>query len=205
GSGPLLLALEAAAQTGAGVAEVLPQVAGAHGLGHLLPPGPAQLAQVALEQEGAHEHDEEADEPEQEAGRKRRDQQAEAGDEAESRPLEVAPGVLVEGGRADLTRECGVVLVELLLDLLEDPLLVLRQRHACLATSRFFGGRPYESIFAHPTEANNARTPDHARLRRLCHDPAPTAGPPGASSASLLRPPGWRAPRRPARSGAAAC
>src|SRR5207248_9445446 len=93
GGNPSLLALEAAAQTGAGVAEVLTQVAGAHGLGHLLPAGAAKLAQVALEQEGAHEHDEETDEPEQEAGRERRDQQAEAGDEAEGRPLEVAPGV----------------------------------------------------------------------------------------------------------------
>jgi len=37
--------------------------------------------------------------------------------------------VAVDGRRADGAGEVGVVLVELLLDLLEDSLLVLRQRH----------------------------------------------------------------------------
>src|SRR5581483_2027593 len=127
-----------------------------------------ELAEVALEQEGAEKHDEEADEAEEKARGEGGDEQAEAGDEAESRPLQVAARVLVQGGRADLARECRVVLVELLLDLLEDSLLVLGQRHYRLATSSLSSGgaptNPSSRSVPMPTTRDAASCPAQDRF-----------------------------------------
>src|SRR5439155_21078942 len=124
------VAAESVAEAAAGVAEGLPQVASAPRRGPLLPAGLAHLPQVALEHRGTAEHHEEADDPDGPGRRERGDQHDEAGDEPERGPFEVATGMAVEGRRADVVREGRIVLVELLLDLLEDPLFVLGKRHA---------------------------------------------------------------------------
>ena len=57
------------------------------------------------------------------------DEEHEAADEAEHRPLDVAGRVAVQGGLGDLLHQLGIGDREVGLDLLEDPLLVLGKRH----------------------------------------------------------------------------
>src|SRR5437763_10594909 len=188
--GGLLVLLEAPAQAVAGVAEVLPQVAGPHGLGHLLPAGPPELAQVALEQEGTAEHHEEPDESQEQRGGERGDEEGEAGDEPEGRPLQVAAGVAVQGGRADLPGQCRVVLVELLLDFLEDSLFVFRQRHV---------PSPLDSQ-RRPTQPSSRSVPRPTTRGNSIIPRDPIADRPAAWGAGPPHPPGWRARRLGRRS-----
>src|SRR5439155_23710549 len=59
----------------------------------------------------------------------RNDHKHQAPDEAKGCPLQVAAGVPVDGGLADLTDELRVGGIEVLLDLGEDALFVLGKRH----------------------------------------------------------------------------
>ena len=93
-------------------------------------PGPAELAHVVLDGERADEHDQEADARRDRAGREREDHQQQAGDEPDDRPLDHPRRVPVERGVGDLLHQLGVGGREVLLDLLQDPLFVLGERHA---------------------------------------------------------------------------
>ena len=53
----------------------------------------------------------------------------ETGHEAQQRPLQVAVGVRVDGRVGDVASQCRIGLVELLLDLAQDALFVLGERH----------------------------------------------------------------------------
>src|SRR5690606_39141704 len=88
------------------------------------------------------EHDEEADDGERRRRRERQDEEHEPGDEAEGGPLQVAAGVPVERGRADLADQVGGGGVKLLLDLLEDALFVLGQRHAASVPTNLGESQP---------------------------------------------------------------
>ena len=97
--------------------------------GELLEARLAELAQVALEHQRRHEHQQEARERQPEGCRQGDHQEHSPGDEPDHRPLHAADGVGVQRGLADLASEGRVVLVEPLCDLLEDAFLVLGKRH----------------------------------------------------------------------------
>ena len=85
------------------------------------------------------EHDAEAEQRQQDVHLQRGDQERQTEDQAEDPPLDPAEGVAVQGGLADLLRERGVALVELLLDLVEDALFVFGERHR---PNSLLGGTP---------------------------------------------------------------
>ena len=94
-----------------------------------LHPGLAQLAHVALDHEQAAEHDQEADQRDQRVVGEREDQQHEPGEHPERRPPDHPRRVPVERRAGDLLDETGIGRVELRLDLLQDLLLFVGERH----------------------------------------------------------------------------
>src|SRR3954462_14261387 len=100
--GWLFVAAEAVAELLSGIAERA--AAGAHGGGEVVPAGPAHLAQVALEEDGAGQHHGEPDHAEDGRRGERRQQEDQADHEADGGPLAVAAGVAIERGRAELMR-----------------------------------------------------------------------------------------------------
>src|SRR5205085_9112277 len=148
----LLVSFEAAAEAFAGVTQVIADAAGAHRLGHLLPAGATHLAQVAFEDERRPQHHQEAAKPQQQIGREGDNQKDEAGDEPERGPLEVAARVAEQRGGPNLVREGVIALVELLPDLMQDPLLFLGKRHALPLTALYgaSAGQPsYDPVGPH--------------------------------------------------------
>src|SRR5438309_7790908 len=186
GKGLLLVLAEALAQATAGVAQRRREAPGPHRLRQLLETGLTHLAHVALEHEGASQHEQESHEAEEYVGREGDDQHDEAGEKAESGPLGVAPGVAVQRLRADLARELGVVLVERPLDVPEDPLLVLGKRHACPLRRR---ARPRHC----PTPSSRSICPTTTRW--------PPAGHPWRRTGRRRQPARGRRARRRSRAG----
>ena len=119
----LAVPLEVLTQAGADVADDVGYAALPHRLGGRLPPRLAHLAQIALEHQGAPQHEKEAGDADHQAGGEREHKDHQPGREAGRRPLTVAPGVPVQGVLADAPGEVRIALVELALDLVEDALL----------------------------------------------------------------------------------
>ena len=91
----------------------------------------------------------------------RGDEEDEAEQQPEDPPLHPAERVAVQGGLADLLRERGVALVELLLDLVEDALFVFGERHR---PNSLLGGAPVgpaEAIIAQAADGDNAAGAAH--------------------------------------------
>ena len=86
--------------------------------------GSAHLADVSLDHQKAEQHDREPDHAECEHGREGCDQQHEAEQKADDRPLDHPRRVAVEGRVGDLLHQLRVGDRQVGLDLLENPLLV---------------------------------------------------------------------------------
>src|SRR5215471_21537352 len=129
GSG-LVVAAPALTPPAPGVAEHVLQRPGPGRAGEVLESGFSELADVALDHEQAPEHDQEPDHPEEEHAGEGEEEERQAGDEAGHGPLDRPGRVPVQGRLGDLLDQPGIGLVEVGLDLLEDPLLVFREGHA---------------------------------------------------------------------------
>src|SRR5262249_16322408 len=129
GSG-LVVAAPALTPPAPGVAEHVLERPGPAGAREVLEAGLPQLADVPLDHEQAPEHDQEPDHPQQQHPGEREEEERQAGDEPERGPLDRPGRVPVQGRLGDLLDQPGIGLVEVGLDLLEDPLLVFREGHA---------------------------------------------------------------------------
>src|SRR5690348_16232573 len=150
--------------------------------GQRLQSGPAELADVALDHEEAAEHDEEPDAAaDQRVLGEGQDEQDQAGEHAERGPPDHAGGVAVERRARDLLDEVGIGRVELRLDLLEDLLLFVGERHHVLVDR--------------PRRARTDRRPEGGLVRVAASGTPPAARRPGlivahagwANNASGLR------------------
>ncbi len=121
----LVAALPAVAPPLARVAEEPLERARAHRVREALEARPAHLADVALDDEQARQHHEEAEDAEGEDVREGREEQHETGDEAEHGPLHHPRRVPVQRRVGDLLDELRVGDREVRLDLPQDPLFVL--------------------------------------------------------------------------------
>ena len=124
--------------------------------------------------------------PEDQRGGEREDHEEQAGDEADDRPLDDPRRVAVEGGVGDLLHQLGVGRREVLLDLLQDPLFVLGERH--------------RSRLSVPGLARVAPVLLAVPFSRTARCLSTRSGRPGPSPGRLCAD---RAPRHPARTGPA--
>ena len=92
-------------------------------------PGLAELPEVALDDQQAAEHDPEPDDAGPDVRGEGQDQQHQTAQESERGPTDHPRRVPVQRRTRDLLHEGGIGRVELSLDLLEDLLLFLRERH----------------------------------------------------------------------------